>query len=505
MQTTSTRFAQLASGNVRPLSWAFRASFDKQFDPATTFFTLDESILDGPDLLAPSDANVVQEWDKYLYADYSSRIKQVEWSREQNFPYSVNLAICDLVLNNYDGYFTRGNNSPIDQYLLPSRPVRVLAGFNGENIPQFVGLTEKSPEVERTTGLARLHAQDFLSYLFSKPLDKAISYENIRTDEALSELFQMFGLTPSQYVLDVGFNTINFLYFEKDTTLGDACRELMEAEMGSLYMDENGVIRFKNRLNHNNSPVYYFNNSNIVDYKVSDEDTIINVVEIKSEVRAVQPTQAVLTIASPIPIMGTVDTEVFFDFEDPVVELEPITGYTANAAEDGSGADLTGNISVVDTDLFSTSAKVTFANSSATPAYITNLIIYGKPATVIKKIALRVQDDDSVAAFDERPILIENNYIQDNSAANSVALSILNYYKNYSNTIEFEVKGTYALQLGDNIHVGIDNIDQVYTITKITNTLDGKFRQIIKGTVFNIPTFFVLDQSILDGPDVLAP
>lgn len=505
MQTTSTRFAQLASGNVRPLSWAFRASFDKQFDPATTFFTLDESILDGPDLLAPSDANVVQEWDKYLYSDYSSRIRQIEWSRETKTPYSINLAICDIELNNYDGFFTRGNGSPIDQYLLPSRPIRVLAGFNGENIPQFVGLTEKTPQIEKNSRLARLHAQDFLSYMFSKPLDKAVSYENIRTDDALSELFQMFGLTPSQYVLDEGFNTINFLYFEKDTTLGDACRELMEAELGSLYMDELGTIRFKNRLNHSTSPVYTFDSSSIADYKVSDEDTIINVVEIKSAVRAVQPTQAVLTIASPIPIMGSVDTEVFFDFQDPVVELEPITGYTANSAEDGSGTDLTGNITVVDTDLFSTSAKVTFSNSSSTPAYITSLIIYGKPATVIKNIALRVQDDDSVEDFDERPILIDNNFIQDDSAANSVALSLLNYYKDYSNTIELEVKGTYALQLGDNIEVMIDDIDEMYTITKITNTLDGKFRQIISGRVFNIPTFFTLDESILDGPDVLAP
>lgn len=101
---------------------------------------------------------------------------------------------------------------------------------------------------------------------------------------------------------------------------------------------------------------------------------------------------------------------------------------------------------------------------------------------------------------------IENNFIQDNDGANSVALSIINYYKDYANTIELTIKGDYSLQLGDNIDVAVDNIDDTYKITKIAPVLQpGSLKQRVTAKIYNIPAFFILDQSILDGQDVLSP
>lgn len=503
MQTVPTQFDNLSKGDVRPLSWGFRASFPKDLDPAITFFTLDESLLDGPDVLSPVGTDNILPWDQFDYDNYDERIVSMEWQRERLVPYSVTQAMADITLNNYDGYFTRGSNSPIDQYLLPRRPVRIFAGFNNINIPQFVGLSETVPIVDRTTRQASIHCMDFLTYLFDRSIDSTVMYENLKTDQILDNLLQELGLIPDQYSLDEGFNEVVFFYVEKGQKFGEIVKKLMEAELGSLYMDELGVIVFKNRLSETSGVTKTFNSDNIIDYSIQGEDTIINVVEIKANIRKVQDRQVIFTLSEKPVIMD--GTSLFFQFQDPVTSMDDVEFFTANSLEDGSGTDLTSNISVTSFDLFSTSVKVTFANSGA-DAFLTSLTLYGTPATAETKIYLPITDEPSIAQFEERIMTIENDYIQSNDAANSLALSILNYYKDYANTIELSVQGSYAQQLGDQIHVEIDSINADYRITKIVNILEGaRFTQRLTARIYNIPAFFTLDVSILDGPDVLSP
>lgn len=511
MLSRSTQFDLLANGQMRPLSWSFRASFDKSFDPSVEFFTLDQSVLNGTDVLAPSDNNVIQEWDKYDYDDYSERVIDMEWQREEDFPYSVNMAIADVTVNNTDNYFTPNSGSAIDQYILPKRPIRLLSGFGGEKLPAFVGLTEKMPVVEEREKVAKFHAMDFLSYLFNRPLDQTVIYTDLRTDEVIDELLQLAGLTSSQYVLEVGFNKIPFIWFPIGTTYGEAFRKLMQAEMGSLFMDELGVIRFTNKNARSNTPVYYFDKSNTIDIKISSDDDIINVVEIKANVREVQSIQPIFNLSSGTDaedqiIRPGVNTEVFYSFDDPVTTVADIDFYTANSQADGSGSDLTNFIAISNVDIFDTSIKVTWTNSSTQNAYLTALTIYGTPAPVVRTIKYRQQDDTSVDKYDEKILTIENDFIQSNSAAESIASIVLDYYSEYGGIVEIDTKGNPALQIGDCITVNVNYITDNYIITKVANKLSGaKLDQVLIGKKQRARTFFILDQSLLDGTDVLAP
>lgn len=511
MLSRSTQFDTLANGQMRPLAWAFKASFDKSFDAGVEFFTLDTSILDGTDVLAPTDNNVIQEWDKYDYRDYSGRVISMEWQREEDFPYSVNMAIADVVVNNTDDYFTPNSGSAIDQYILPKRPMRLLSGFGVEKLPAFVGLTEKMPVIDERNKTAKFHAMDFMSYLFNRPLDQTVIYVDMRTDEIIDELLQLAGLTPSQYDLEVGFNNIPFTWFPIGTKYGDAFRKLMQAEMGSFYMDEMGILRFVNKNERSNTPVYYFDRGNTLDIQISSDDDIINVVEIKADVREVQTVQPIFNLSSGTDpedqkIAPGVSTNIFYSFDDPVVTVNDIDFYTANSEPDGSGADLTSSVAVSATDIFDTAIKVTWTNSSSQNAYLTALTIYGTPAPVVRTIKYRQQDDASVDKYDEKILTIENDFIQSNETAESLASIILDYYSEYGGVVEIDTKGNPALQIGDCISVHVDNTDNNYIITKITNKLiSGKYSQTLIGKVQRARTFFILDQSVLDGDDVLSP
>lgn len=299
MQQVSDSFHIAAQRGIRPHAWRFRASFFKNFDDSVEFAMWDVSEWDGGDLWAPNDDNPIAYWDFYDYLDYTERIIDMEWIREIDFPYSVQSALADFTLNNYDNYFTPGQGSPIDGYVLPKRPVRLYSGFQNEGtLQQFVGITEGMPQLDSLTKEAQFHAMDFLSEMFEMPLNKTIAMNNVTTDVVLDALFQQFGLTPSQYVLAQGRNKIPFLFFEEGSNAGDAFRQLMQAEMGNLWIDEQGMIRFEERLMQIQDPVILFNDSNTENISIVQEAELINTIRIKSVIRDVQEFQPVHSKAS---------------------------------------------------------------------------------------------------------------------------------------------------------------------------------------------------------------
>ena len=189
-------------------------------------------------------------------------------------------------------------------------------------IPQFVGLTEKMPSVEEKSKTISVHAIDFMYSLFNRPLDQAVMYQNMRTDQILAALLVAFGISPTQYNFDLGYNIIAFAFFDKGSKFGDVVKKLMQAEMGRFFMDEEGVIRFKNRQNYSSSPVWFFNETNIIDIQTSKQDDIINVVEIKANVREVQANQKFWELQSAVQVPATSSISLWADFEDPVTTVD---------------------------------------------------------------------------------------------------------------------------------------------------------------------------------------
>jgi hypothetical protein len=512
VQVTSSRFQEIASGHMRPLSWSFRASFDKAIDPSIAFFTLDVSLLDGTDILPSSESNVVQEWDKYLYNNYDKRVISMEVTREEDEPYSAVQAYADITLNNFDGYFSPNSGSPIGAYILPRRPFRMYMGFNSENLQQIVGLTQEMPEINKADRTASFHVVDFLSYIYDQDISETVTLTDVTTSEVLEHLLQMLGLIPSQYSIDESYNHIAFFYVEKGTKFGYIADKLMEAEIGRLYMDEQGVIYFKNRYSYSNTPVYTFNESNVIDYDIPSDYKIINFVKITSDIRTVQPVQSIWTLSKAERINADETITVWAEFTDPVISVEDpvyseveINSSYFSSHSDESGETPYASISLLSMDVFSKSVKMTFKNIGLSPAYITAIELYGEPAKVIDSIRIEEKDQSSIDKFEEQIYEINNEYIQDETDAVSRALMLLADYANYASTLELDVKGTPALQVGDPVSVDLDSYTGVYAVIRINNILsNGRLQQRIRLKKKTIFTLFTLDESVLDGMDRLG-
>lgn len=524
MQTVSAAFTARAQAAMRKISFAVLISFAKNFDADIDFFTIGTSTIGGTDILK-GDGSVLQEWDQYDYTDYSERVLAVEVNREAELPTTpITLATADIVMDNHDDIFTPGNeNSPLAGLLVARRPVRISLGFSGENIPKFVGLTIGKPAIDEKAKTATFHCQDFLKSIMNISLDEEVMYQDMRTDEIISALLQSAGLTTSQFDLDTGGIIIPFAYFKKGSKLGDALHDVAEAELGNIYMAENGQIRFEARQNWiDKSSSYTYTKENVLERHSISTDTVINVVEVYSRAREVQAKQSLWQNGSAIAIKAGETIEVFADFKDdygdlPVTSVDdpdPITAattslYSANTDTDGSGDDITAFIDLDATSLFSTAFKMTFTNSGSTDGYITSLELFGTPAKVINDIYERVVDSASVGVkdgYEEHPHEIKNDLIQDKTAAHTIGQMIIEDRAEDDDQQKLIVKSVPQQQVGDLVTYDDENATETYFVTRVNDILNGSgYRQVLQLSKRTIEVYFRIGISTIGGTDAIGP
>lgn len=503
MQSVSTQFNNHAAGSIRKIAYKVMMSFEKDFTDTIDFFTLDTSELNGPDFLQGS-GDVVQEWDKYVYIDYSDRVLSIEWEREEDIPYSVVQSIADVTFDNSDDFFTPGGGSDIDGYILPRRPIRLFAGFGNEVVPVFIGLTEGMPKIDEKAKTATFHCIDFASWIFNRKISESVIYVNQRVDVILDGLLQLVGLDPTQYELDTANNTIGVAFFEKNDTLGPIIKKLMEAELGSFLLDENGILRFRTRQNYSDTPVYTFDTDNTNGFDTRVKDDIINFVEVNAKPLEVQPNDIIYRLSSPITIAAGDTIEQFFSFDNPVTSVDtPV--YIANSAEDGSGTDLTSDIDITNQDDFSKATKLTIENTGSTTAYITELTITGLAAKSTRDVFIEESSAISIEKYEEQRMEINNDYVQDPDDAQTLALVILALYGTFGSVYKADVKGNPALQTNDQVSVDLNTDADEYAISGIhSSIIKGKFSQRITLRTRPVVSYFELDTSELGGGDVLS-
>ena len=495
MQNASDEFRRLSVSDVRPVRADIFIDFYKNY----------VSGLPG-----------LQDWDKYSYVDYSYRLMNVEWVREVHEYSSVSMAMADFTLDNHDGWLTPNGTSVLASYILPNRPVKIYSGFGSEVIQSFVGLTDGMPVINEKERTVTFHAVDFMSILMKKPLDQTSMYIGKRTDEIIRDLLNNEGLLDAQISLDLGLNLIPFAYMKKGEILGDVMFKLMEAEGGRLFMDESGMITFKNRNNYDNTVRTQLSPSvNIKSTVPTTSQELINVVVVKGKIREVQPNQPYGELTAPVQVGAGASVDIWVEFPDlvttitdPVKLSSAVTSYfDARMFEDGSGEEYT-SITLTDSDHFGTSGKFTFTNSGANAGWVVSMKIFATPAVVTQDVYVREEDETSVLNYGERILEIENDFFGDSDNTQSKALMTLRSLATVGEVREMEIKGDMSLSLEDIVQVHLFGVDKNYRIIKIINGLNagGGYRQIIRlSKEIDDESYFMIESSEIWGTDLIAP
>ena len=177
--------------------------------------------------------------------------------------------------------------------------------------------------------------------------------------------------------------------------------------------------------------------------------------------------------------------------------------YIANTISDGSGTDVSSSIQLKSYSKFARAAKIVLRNNTSATAFVTSLTTYGRPAKVSKEIYTRVKDDSSITACEERPFVIDNEYIGSDSWANSFGQMVLNDYSEPENLQELVIRALPELQLGDLISWQ-GRYWRVYGIKTNIDPNDG-FVQTLKLLQRTITSYFRIGISTIGGSDKIAP
>lgn len=464
MQSVTDAFSVEETDSVRKIAQSTQFAWKKEYNASIRIFTIGVSTIGGSDTIN-SSGGVNSDWNRYTYTDESEYVTRLSWERELNIPTGgLVKGLADIEVDNTSGRFNPdylgGSSAIFTAVGLPRRPFIINAGFNYDGIdneiPQFVGLTTKPPRINYRNKTVQFQGEDFMGFLQNQYVDDAVMFTGQRTDQVLTTMMETLGFSTSQYDFDYGVNVIGFGQWEVGDRFGDIADKMVKAENGHLYQDETGIIRFDNRQKWSMFP--YFNVQRIISTgqvlsaETPNQDHLINVVEVKAKPRAKQPQQLVWKLPSYIEIDPNSTTQYFVNFNDPMLEVEtPIstTNFIANTESDGSGADVTSSVSITSLDAFARAAKFVFTNSSSATAYITTLDIYGRPAKVAQEIYYRQQDSSSRTAYEEHIYLIENDYIQDTTWAESFSTMILRDYGEPGRLQRISIRAIPELQFGD--------------------------------------------------------
>lgn len=516
MQSVSAAFTAESTANTREIAENLLVSWKKITTLGSRTFTIGVSTIGGTDIIGVNTGSIGTP-GVYQYFDETDYVQGLGWERSLNMPIGgISKALAEARLDNTSRRFTpryMGGSGELFTAVLPRRPVIISAGFNlagiDQTIPQFSGVISRQPEVNARTGQLRMQMADYIDFFENRRMDETTMFTGVTSDEIIEYILSnKLGLTTADYDLDTGINPIPFIIAPVETKFSDLINDIVQAEMGYFYQDEEGKYKFENRQHWTRSPfntvVDTITTADVIEAETIDEDHIINVVEVKANPREKQALATIYTQSGTIELLPG-DNEVFINFDNPVLAANsPV--YVANSAEDGSGSNVTGQVNIKSTDLFAQAVKYVFTNSSGGTAYITSLTIDGREATERYPdtgIYYRAQDDSSVTAFEERILSINNDYIQSQTWAQSFASLVLSQFSDPESLQTIVIRAKPYLQLGDLISWQGSS----WRIFDIKATLDPSagFIQELKLLQREVQTYFRIGISIIGGDDQIAP
>lgn len=328
-------------------------------------------------------------------------------------------------------------------------PVRVSFSYVDHSASQFLGRLKNIKPTTNENGDRLTHcvAVDWMDEAAKFALKALPISTDIRVDEALMLLLDLMPNKPHELNIQNGTDTLPTVFDsnrdENNTSQTEFVR-LAKTELGLIYVTGDGTFSFENRGSRSGDadPVFTIDNEMVSGDPDSSTDQIINKVRTTvhpKEVDAAATTVLFDTGDKPIAIDNGSSPEMFLGYRDPaqraqrvsgldVVTPAPTTHYTLNTAEDGSGANVTGNPSIVLTfEVGSNGIYLTVQNGFGQRVYLTMQVL-GKGVYDFQPVTSLAQDLASIEDNGAQPFDLDMTYQPSVPIGDAAAQRILNAY-----------------------------------------------------------------------------
>lgn len=526
MQAVSAQFETDVAAPYKDMQGGCLIAWEKSINGAYDFFTIGQSLIGGPDLLKGAGGTPTF-FDQYQYDDETANLESFKVTRKMsNLPWGVIMASAEITLLNASNRFTPGYDPVIGDYILPDRPVKLSVGINNEFINVFTGYTEL-PRTSLGKRRTTIQAWDALQYLSNKKSELPV-FIDTPANEIIEDLLVEQGFSAGQFNIEASLQgNISYLMVQ-DRVVTDIFKDICAAEGALMFVDEDGIIQFWNRLhiNTNNTSRWDFTYSNL---RELDWDTtpIINDAIVVAKPFKVAAFNKIWESGQSYTIPPGGSLDIFADFRDdignyPAISVDtPVniasattSSWQANFNEDGTGEDASGNITLSSVYLFGERYRMTFANSSGSNVYITKIQLYGVPAKVAVVDSKEQLDAVSIENYGINPdnrgevVEINNDLVQDAATANALAYIYVQLFSGPLRRLQTQNFAVPHLQLGDFItldeETSGDELDMVIVGSELEVTR-GKLKHDLDLEQRAVYEYFTIGVSRIGGSDYLAP
>lgn len=379
----------------------------------------------------------------------------------------------------------------IGDKILPERMITAEIGMGNDNVKKFTGFIDSIvPDI--ANDIIKIHAYDMSEKLKNTKVSSELMM-NMRADELIGYLADYCGVDASKRNLEVGSHVVSYAWFA-EATAWTYMNQIAEAEGGRIFFDEQGILTFWNRDHvayQDTVPVYYFTlGKNIlnINYDVS-KSNIKNKITVNAYPKKLLDNTIIYDEEELATEIKAGETKEFWcqfshgsEASVPAMNvLPPVIGVDimANSASDGTGYNWSSKIEITSDYIFAESYKMNIRNNYSAPVYITQIVIEGQPIVIAKSIEVTKEDTTSQGLYGIQELIIENNFIDEESFAEDLAEIKLLTKKDARNFIEIEAIGAPHLQVGDVVSVegGFDNITYNYKIIRNQEQLEGDYTQ----------------------------
>lgn len=250
-----------------------------------------------------------------------------------------------------------------------------------------------------------------------------------------------------------------------------ALHELAEAEYGTLALRADGTLWFRDR-HEMYTAVSTVTAADIQrGYRIPlPWDTVRTVARVRAylprDVSGVLTTRHML-----MPIQGNATDEIFIDVRDVYVETIASVDITATENEDGTGADLSSQVTVTTTLLSPQRVKLVVTNTGAQVVYLQTVTLNGTGVAMDGYVDREAENATGKGLYGERLLVIDNFWLQDPLVAKDLADHYATWYGDPAPEralLELTLKGVPSLQfgvdIGDVVRVQVGGIDADYRL-----------------------------------------
>jgi hypothetical protein len=370
------------------------------------------------------------DWDSNGLFDGSNEgVNLIDMSIERGRKYTVSASgdsfqtedtgRFSAVLMDDDGRYDPFNSaSALYGYLTGGKKFRVTVRTPSDARYALMAGALNEPVAYSENGMskARLEGADGWSFLREQRNQVTVPLqEDVYVDTAMALVLQKAEWpSPWSYVLDAGVDQRNYFWVDARSA-AQVIHELAHNELGSVSMRANGDLRFRSRLSLESEVLELVDTDCLKNgvRRMSPNEVIRNMIRIESAPRTELSLQKVWELPARLQInAGETISDVWAEFKynnevTPVKDPETpvaVTDFNAYSSADGTGTDLTANISVT-LNAFSTKGQLSFTNNGLSTAHVWSQV-RGYPIAKSGSVSFETRDATSIQQFGARPFLL---------------------------------------------------------------------------------------------------